>query len=1243
MRYTFGTYELDTQACELRRAGHPLALAPKVYHVLAYLVQHHDRLITKDELLEQVWPQTYVDDSAVKRCIMAARRAIGDHSGAPQHIKTARGRGYRFIAPVTVHPPGLAFPTAAPAPPTQQTVPEVHDAPPLGPARHGPETAAPAALRSCPACQAPQSLSARFCSLCGTPLVLSCTQCHADVFFPATFCSSCGQPVADTAAPAGGSAQAETHPALSEQKLVSVLSCVVHNITDMINTQGLDAVHRLMQSLYTLAQAEAQRYEGTLQVISGEGFLVFFGVPVAQEDHAQRATLMAQAVQQQVRTLPAAGRSGLDGGAPISLALHTGYVAFGQHETSLHTIIVGDTATLAVTIARQAAPGRLVASAATIPLMPPQVRTRPAGSLQVAAQMPPLNVYEILLDNAPSGLSPAPAARRRSPFVGRAAELAVLQARLGLVERGRGQVVSITGEPGMGKSRLLYELHHTLRDRQVRYLQGSCQSYGHANPYLPLRDLLQTLWGLHEGANPATITRQVHAGLATLGAEADAWAPYLLHLLGGRSDAAEPALPAETLRTQTIAALHWLFASLSQQQPCVLVLENLHWVDATSAAYLEALVERLAPLPMLLLVTYRPGAGYRPPWLDKSYASQVALAPLDPEESRQLLRAVLRRPRLTPAVETQMLHRAEGNPLFLEELVSTMAAPQPRHQRGSLPDTIQALLAARIDRLPTPAKRLLQAAAVIGMEASLPLLVAVLNQSPEVLRSSLDRLQATEFLYETRSVPETVYTFKHILTQEVAYESLLPSDRQVVHGQIVEALEAQWATPSADQLNRLAHHAWHAARWDKAATSFRLTGILAAGRSSYREAVLCFEQALACLQHLPADPQHTMDAIDLRFELRNVLLPLGEHARILQLLQEAEPLAEALEDAPRRGWMACYLSAEYFTMGMYAQALHTGQRALSVSLTSQDLAMQVISQLRLGQLYHVLGDYTQAMTMLRHNLTRLTGALRAERFGLAGLAAVHSLAWLAWCCAEVGAFAEGVASGTEAVEIASAAERPYDLLTAYCGLGLVHLRQGHSAEAIAVLERGMALCQRLAMPLLLPVIATFLGEAYALTGRTAEAMPLLEPIMEQARTDQPPALAGHCGIRLGYAYLLVGRLEEAGQIARWALELCQTRQERGHEAYAWWLLGEITAQHEPAQATTIVAHYHQALTLASTQGMQPLRAGCLLGLGTYYSTQGQEQPAQAALAEALSVFTRLDMPFWRRRAEVALGHHTSVV
>ena len=388
-------------------------------------------------------------------------------------------------------------------------------------------------------------------------------------------------------------------------------------------------------------------------------------------------------------------------------------------------------------------------------------------------------------------------------------------------------------------------------------------------------------------------------------------------------------LTPEVIKERTFATLRQVHLRSSQQQPLLLMVENLHWIDPTSEAYLASLVEQLAGAPLLLLTTYRPG--YRPLWMDKSYATQLTLPPLTQEESATVVRAVLPPEHSAEPLMQRVLARAAGNPLFLEELAHAVREQGDLGADTPVPETIQAVLAARIDRLPPEAKHLLHTAAVLGTEVPVPLLEAIAELPEAVLHRSLAHLQAAEFLYETRLVPERVYTFKHALTHEVAYGSLLLERRRLLHARIVEALEAfapergaevasgakglPAGRQSPDQVERLAHHALRGEVWDKAVTYCQQAGARAHDRAAFREAVAAFEQALQALAHLPEHGDTRGLAIELRLALGIALSQLGEYRRHLALLGEAEALARALNDRARLGWVLARMATDTLDNG----------------------------------------------------------------------------------------------------------------------------------------------------------------------------------------------------------------------------------------------------------------------------------------------------------------------------------------
>jgi tetratricopeptide (TPR) repeat protein len=554
-----------------------------------------------------------------------------------------------------------------------------------------------------------------------------------------------------------------------------------------------------------------------------------------------------------------------------------------------------------------------------------------------------------------------------------------------------------------------------------------------------------------------------------------------------------------------------------------------------------------------------------------------------------------------------------------------------------VPASVEAVLAARIDRLPPDEKRLLQVAAVIGTEVPLPLLHAIAEVPEAPLHRGLAHLLAAEFLYETRLFPEHEYTFKHALTHEVAYGSLLLARRRALHARIVEVLEALVGDRIAEEVERLAHHSVRGEVWDKALAYLRQAGEKALARSAHREAVGYFEQALSALRHLPEQRDTRAQAIDLRLALRSALRPLDDSGRILAELREAEALAAGLDDLRRLAQVSGFLSSYFHVMGVHDQAIAAAQRALTFAAASGDVVLHALANQHLGIAYYDQGDYHRAIDCLSQTIASFEGAWRRERFGQVNLPAVLSRARLAWCHAELGRFPEGNGLGEEGLRIAETVEHPGSLMFAYYGIGVLSLRKGDMHRALPLLEHAIGICHEADLPSYIPRVAPALAAVYALSGRVDDALPLLTRAMEQAIATQRVGDEVLCSLSLGETYLVAGRLEDAHSVAGRALALAGRHQERGNQAYALRLLGEIAARHEPPECERAEAHYRQALALAEALGMRPLLAHCHRGLGMLYTRTGQREQAHAQLSAAVGLYRAMDMTFWLPQAEAVLA------
>ena len=576
------------------------------------------------------------------------------------------------------------------------------------------------------------------------------------------------------------------------------------------------------------------------------------------------------------------------------------------------------------------------------------MQVTPLGPVPVKGLAAPVDVFELVGASGIRQRLQATAARGLTHFVGRDTELAALVQALARAKDGHGQVVAVVGEAGVGKSRLVYECVHAHHTQGWRVLESASVSYGKATPYFPVLDLLRRYAHLDERDDPRTIRAKVTGQLLTLDEALQDAIPPLLALL----DALPADSPFLTLdpphrRQRTLTALKRVLLRESQVQPMLVVFEDLHWIDAETQALLDSLVESLPTARLLLLVNYRPE--YQHGWGSKTYYTQIRLDPLPPASAEALLQALLGDdPSLVP-LKTLLIARTEGNPFFLEETVRTLVetgtfvgasgAYRLAHDLRTIqvPPTVQAVLAARIDRLPQDEKRLLQTAAVIGTDVPLPLLHAIDELPEEARQRGLTHLQAAELLYETHLFPDPVYTFKHALTHEVAYSSLLQERRRVLHARVVAGLEGLYADRLDEQVERLAHHAFRGDVWDKACAYARQAGARALAQSAYRAVVVAYEQALAALEHLPHERETLAQAIDLRLALRPALIALSDDERLLSHLHIAETLATTLNDPRRLGLICSGLVSAFRGVGNSDHALTYSQRCHALATASGDL------------------------------------------------------------------------------------------------------------------------------------------------------------------------------------------------------------------------------------------------------------------------------------------------------------------
>jgi class 3 adenylate cyclase/tetratricopeptide (TPR) repeat protein len=961
-----------------------------------------------------------------------------------------------------------------------------------------------------------------------------------------------------------------------ERKQVTVLFADLKGSTELIEGLDPEEARRLLDPALHVMMEAVHRYEGTVNQVLGDGIMALFGAPVAHEDHTLRACYAALAMQAAMRRYAEEVRRAHGLEMQARVGLNSGEVVVRSIGNDLHMdySAVGQTTHLAARMEQLATPGSIRLTAATLRLAEGLVQVTALGQFPVRGLTEPVEVFELVGASTVRRRLQASAARGLTRFVGRQQELAVLQQALAQAGAGHGQVVAVVGEAGVGKSRLVYEFIHSHHTPGWLVLESASVSYGKATPYFPVIDLLKHYSHVDEHDDTRTIRAKVTGQMVTLDPALQDAVPTLLSLLDALpEDSPFLQLDPPQRRQRTLDALKRVLLGESQGQPLLLVFEDLHWIDSETQALLNSLVESLPTARLLLLVNYRPE--YQHGWGSKTYYTQLRLDPLPPVSVDEFLSALLGDDASLEPLTRLLIARTGGNPFFLEEsvrtlvetgvLVGTRGAYCLRQDLPTIqgPATVQAVLAARIDRLPPEEKRLLQTAAVIGTEVPLPLLHAIAEVPEDVLQRGLAHVQAAEFLYETQLFPEREFTFKHALTHEVTYGSLLQERRRALHARIVAAFEALYAGRLAEQVERLAHHALRGEVWDKALMYCRQAGEKVMARSAHREAVGYFEQALSALPHLPETRETREQAIDLRLTLRSALFPSGDSGRILAVLREAESLAATLDDPRRLGQVSSFLSIHFRGLGAYDQAITFAQRALDLATASGDVVLHAMANHFLGEAYRAQGIYHRAIDCYKQTVASFEGTRRRERFGQVTLPAVRSRFALVGCYAELGTFAKGSALGDEGLRIAEAADHPGSLMFASLGVGWLSLHQGDLRRALPLLERAMGICQETDLPVYFPIMAAALGAAYTLGGRCADAMPLLTQALEQTMAMDMVGWQALCSLLLGEAQMLAGHLEEAHALAERTLAHARAHQERSHEAYALHLFGDIAARREP--------------------------------------------------------------------------------
>ena len=1096
----------------------------------------------------------------------------------------------------------------------------------------------------CPRCKHENPAEVKFCGECGAGLESVCPACGASNPPGNKFCGGCGVSLAQIgAAPKFASPQTYTPKHLAERiltskgalegerKQVTVLFADIKGSMELLADRDPEEARKLLDPVLEHMMEAVHRYEGTVNQVMGDGIMALFGAPLAYEDHAMRACYAALRMHGTVGRYAQELRRTQGLNLQIRAGVNSGEVVVRSIGNDLHMdyTAVGQTTHLASRMEQLASPGTTLITGETLRLAEGYFKVKPLGPVPVKGLTEPIEVYEVTGAGPVRTRLQAAAARGLTRFVGRDAEVEALRQALEKARGGYGQVVAIVGEPGVGKSRLFYEFIHSHRTHGWLVLESGSVSYGKATPYLPVIDLLKAYFKIQDRDDHREIREKVTGKLLTLDEALKPSLPGFLNLLDlPVEDSQWQGLDPPQRRQRTLEAVKRLLLRESQLQPLVLVFEDLHWIDSESQAALDSLIESLPTARILLLVNYRPE--YQHSWGSKTFYMQLRIDPLPPESANELLQALLGDDAGLQPLQQILIARTEGNPFFLEESVHTLVETKALvGERGAyrlakpiesiqVPATVQAVLAARIDRLPPEEKHLLQSASVIGKDVPFLLLEAIVEETDERLRQRLAHLQAAEFIYETSLFPDLEYTFKHALTHEVAYGSLLQERRRVLHARIVEAIERLYPDRLAEQVERLAHHAFRGEMWDKTVAYLHEAGRKAAARSAYKEAASYFEQALEALRHLPESRQTLEQAINIRVDLGPALIAIGGYSapEVERIYTQAREMCERLGETPQLFPVLWGLARVYdhrdLNMGreMGEQLLALAERVREPALLLEAHHERWANLFSLGELTSALTHTERGIELYNPQEHRQYAFLYGGHDpGVCGLRHAAMTLWL------LGYPDQALERSRDALALAQKLSHPYSLVHALFYSAWVHQQRG---ERQAVDERiGAAV-----------TLATEQGfTRWVLQGAVLQGWLLAqhgkgqEGILKMRQGATVVREQSYYAVPLAEAYGKEGQSEEGLRVISEELARVHKIGERFYEVELYRIKGELLLKKPVTDEEQAEGCFQKALEVARSQSAKSLELRATMSLSRLWQKRGKQKEARQLLAEIYSWFT----------------------
>jgi class 3 adenylate cyclase/tetratricopeptide (TPR) repeat protein len=1120
----------------------------------------------------------------------------------------------------------------------------------------------------CPKCQFENREEAIFCRGCGASLKsdISCPNCEASNPPDSKFCEKCGQDLKSPKAspPLNYSEPQSYTPKFladkiltsrssieGERKLVTVLFADAANSTAMFEKLDPEDVHIIMDGCLRFLMDEVHRYEGTVNQFLGDGVMAIFGAPVAHEDHAQRACFSSLSIVKAAQQYAAKLNKEYRIDFKLRIGLNSGSVVVGSIGDDLRMDYTadGDVTNLASRMESLAKPGTILVSGDTYRLVRDYFVFEFLGKVEVKGKEEPQEAFELLNPSEVKTRIGASVAKGLSRLVGRKNSIAALREVYEKVRSGKGQVVGVVGEAGVGKSRLLMEFERSILENENTYLIGQCYHYGGSMAYLPLRDILRSYFGVEDSDQEFVIKKKMKEKIVCLDDKLLSSLSPLMSLLSLKvEDETWQKLQPKDRREKTFKGLCDLFMRLSQEKPLVLAVEDLHWIDKTSEDFLTYLIGGIAGSKILLILLYR--TEYAHQWDSKTYYTKIGLNQLGLQSSAELISEILEGGEVAPELQELMFDRSAGNPLFLEEMaysllenkfvkkVDNQYVLSRQVSDLKVPDTLQGIIAARIDRLEDNLKRTMQMASVIGRDFAFRILQKTTGMREE-LKSYLFYLQGLEFIYEKQLLSELEYIFKHALTQEVAYNSLLRKKRKKLHEKIGQAIEEIYPDRLEEFQEMLAYHYSKSPDLNKACKYLKLAAANATSRYSTMESFTYYRETLLILKKYPQTIENQKEQIEIIHLMSGPMFILGYPEDSLQILEYGERLSKELGDDRSLGIFYSWIG-RFFTIrkGDPLLGVKYAEKSFDQAEKIQDVDLVTRAGFDLCTPYNISGQFYKQVEVSQKVVNLIEKAEKVnESFGT-GLNLYSLLnGYVGFANGMLGRFEKGKLFLDKGINFASEISDKTVLGHLQYLYGWICLVEGAGENTIAHFQKSIRFIEEVKYFAILSTALTGLGWGYYLKGEMETAQRYIEKGLKAQNESGISFFLSTHHLALSIIHYDFEYYEKAFKRIEEALRLSQKNKENHFEGYSKIWFGRILGKMKPSQTEKAEEFMVQGINILEDLMIKPWSTQGYLFLGELYTNTGQRDKAPENLKKAEHLFKEMGMDYWLAKTNEVMG------